>query len=209
MVAGVFGQGCFGEGGFGGRANHLEDILPFGFKTALADQVTEGAGERKPRAVMAEERRLGVATGILIGMNAGQFAQLAGHLGPVEEEVFFRDCLAGGNGFKSGFTKGPRHVAKTIADGRVGDAGDLLEFNTRGDATKLARARLDGGNDLLLGLGHKTPQGKAFKKVRYLRGPEKTIQEKRPSQTVKAEELKSGPRRRFMRVRFWGNTSEL
>lgn len=161
MVAGNVGQG-----GFGGWANHLEDVFPFGFKTALANQVTEGAGEREPRTVMAEERCLGIATGFLIGMKAGQFAQLAGHPGPVEKEVFFRDCLAGGNGFKSGFAKGPRHVAKTIADGRVGDAGDLLEFNTRGDATKLARARLDSGNDLVLrlGLGHKTPQGKALRK---------------------------------------------
>jgi len=137
--------------------------LPFVFKTALTNQVTECTGEREPRAVMAEERRLGIATGFQIGMKTGQFAQLAGHPGPVEEEVFFGDCLAGGNGLKSGFTKGPRHVAKAVTQGGVGDAGDLLEFDTRGDATKLARARLDGGNDLLLGLGHKTPQGKALR----------------------------------------------
>jgi hypothetical protein len=44
----------------------------------------------------------------------------------------------------------------------------------------------------LLGLGHKTPQGKALRKS-DTEGPGETIQEKRRVKTVKAEKLKSGP----------------
>ena len=113
---------------------------------------------------MAEERRLGIATGFQIGMKAGEHAQLRATRAQSRRRSSSEDCLARGNGFKSGFADGPRHVAKAVTQGGVGDAGDLLEFNTRGDATKLARARLDGGDDLLLGLGHKTPQGKALRK---------------------------------------------
>lgn len=144
------------------RTDQLQHVLPFRFEIALLSEVAKSVRHGAPGTEMTEERRPRVMTGLFINVHSGKMSQISDDSRPVKEKIFVGYGLASGCGFKPGFANRPRHVAKGVTQGWVGNTGNLLEFNTRGDATKLARARLDSGNDLFL--GHKTPQGKALRK---------------------------------------------
>src|SRR5437899_5208681 len=95
-------------------------------------------------------------------MHAGDFAELAGDGGPVEQQGGFGQAEAGAGGFKSGGGQGASEPAKAFIYDLLRNTAKEAEITEAGVAAKFLGGKTDGLEDLGFGHGYALSSKRSF-----------------------------------------------
>lgn len=104
-----------------------------------------------PSAVVGDERTATVFAGFVVFSDGGDFAEGAGHAGPIEKKVLEFDLVSGAITLEAAGAPCARIGAKKLLDGTSGNSGGAYQLLNGRNTAKFFSGFADGGDDLLSG----------------------------------------------------------